>query len=745
MNEFHFKRNKILSIILVFILLFVVTLSTSRTTHAEFHDNFNEKRVLFISSYAPSFNTFYKQIDGINDVFEGYPITVDMEFMDSKRYNNEENLLNFYNNISYKISQNDYDLLMVSDDNGLSFVMDNRDELFPDLPIVFFGINNEENAILFSSDELITGVIEDISIEETIDIAVELNPLATKVIALTDNTPSGQADLIRYYECLINHPNLEFVDIDMSDYSMEEYLIEVSKIENDSIIILLSALKDKNNEVYSFDESVDLLTKNTNLPVYHLFEHGIGDGLFGGKVVSHYKQGQTAAELVLRIFNGEDISEISLVESSPNIYLFDYELLEQYGIEESQLPVDTIYLNKELTFFEQYTLYIIISIIGFVLLLITIFALLWLMRVRRQSNKNLEEANIKLSDLNDELKYASYHDYLTGLFNRNYFEKKYPLFNDVEGNVSIVLADVNGLKLINDAFGHISGDKALIEAGKLLKKVFYEAQVFRIGGDEFAAISVNITDEEILKRMKILREDAKKISIEGVQLSLSVGYASKLNNEKTMTEIFTEAEDWMYREKLHDVPSNRGEIIDTIIATINEKDIYSEKHSQRVSLASEKIAELMKLDNKVIKNIKTAGLLHDIGKIIVSSDILNKNGRLTESEYNEVKKHSEIGYRILYSVSSMRDIATFVFCHHERMDGLGYPRGLKENEIPLESKIISMADALDAMINYRQYRKKMSKEEIIKEIKENSGTQFSKDVANVVLENIDTIYKFIKE
>jgi putative nucleotidyltransferase with HDIG domain len=200
----------------------------------------------------------------------------------------------------------------------------------------------------------------------------------------------------------------------------------------------------------------------------------------------------------------------------------------------------------------------------------------------------------------------------------------------------------------------------------------------------------------------------------------------------------------MYREKLNQVPSNRSAIIDTIVATINEKDEYSEIHSKRVSIIARKIAEVMELEESKISEIQTAGLLHDIGKIIVPSHILNKTTSLTNDEYNEMKKHSEIGYRILNSVSSMRDIATIVFCHHERIDGKGYPRGLKKEEIPFESRIISIADSIDAMMSDRLYRNKMTKEDCRKELIKHNGTQFCPIVIAKVLEHFDEICELTK-
>jgi HD-GYP domain-containing protein (c-di-GMP phosphodiesterase class II) len=130
------------------------------------------------------------------------------------------------------------------------------------------------------------------------------------------------------------------------------------------------------------------------------------------------------------------------------------------------------------------------------------------------------------------------------------------------------------------------------------------------------------------------------------------------------------------------------------------------------------------MSEEAVNELKTAGLLHDIGKIAIDEALLNKPGSLTESEWADIKRHPEIGYHIMKSVNEYAPIAKYVLLHHERIDGKGYPRQLKDEEIPIQAKIISIADAYDAMTNYRTYKKRLSKSEVIEELKKNEGTQF---------------------
>lgn len=690
------------------------------------------KRVLFISSYSSAFNTFYHQIDGINDTFEGQSIIVDMEFMDSKRFLTEENLTNFYNLLEYKIVEGDpYDAILVSDDNATTFVMDHKEVLFPDIPIVFFGVNTRANAIQYASDPMVTGVIEKVSMEETIQLALDLNEHADTIIALSDATPSGQADLFTFYEYEDTFSDYTMTHLSLADMTLAEFHSNIAEINEQAVIILLAALRDGDGNSYDFNTSIEMILQQTNQPIYHLYEHGIGSGLLGGKIVSHYVQAEIAANIILEVVNGTDIATISIIDQSPNVYMIDQQVFNEHGFDEDRLPPETILINANVSFFEEHRGIIIPAIILIIGQSLVIGLLLW-------SVKEASKAKHEALDRQDELKHLSYHDSLTNLYNRHYFEEAFYTSSNLP-KVSLILADVNGLKLINDAFGHLLGDQALLKTADLLRHNFSEADICRIGGDEFAIINYDLTKVELLERMRQVRTQSEVLTVEGISISLSLGLAVNSRMDKTMNEMFTEAEDWMYREKLNQVPSNRRSIIETIIETINQKDPYSQIHSKRVSLISVRIAELMNLDDNRLNNIRTAGLLHDIGKIIVPIDILNKNGKLTKEEYEEIKKHSEIGYRILYSVASMRDIAEYVLSHHEKMDGTGYPRGLVEEDIPLESKIIAVADALDTMLNDRIYRKKFSKDRVKNELIQYQGTQFSVPVVDAVLSNFDEI------
>ena len=350
--------------------------------------------------------------------------------------------------------------------------------------------------------------------------------------------------------------------------------------------------------------------------------------------------------------------------------------------------------------------------------------------------------NIKEKISYEELLYSkAYTDQLTGLYNRRHYEENLSLL-DVKENypLTIIMSDINGLKLINDAFGHTAGDELLIASASILEDFCVEKCILaRIGGDEFVLVLPNTNETEAEKIITEIHNKAKFIKINSIPLSVSFGYKTKHKSSENIQEIYRSAEDAMYREKLIEIPSMRGGAIETILSTLYEKDENSEIHSRSVSRLSERLAKAYGLNRIDVMKVKTAGLLHDIGKIIIPVTILKKVGSLTKEEYDYMKTHSEIGFRILNSTAEMREISDIVLNHHERWDGKGYPRGIQVDKIPIESRIIAIADAYDAMTSERTYREIISEKEALKEILDNAGTQFDPELVKVFEYNFNEI------
>lgn len=343
----------------------------------------------------------------------------------------------------------------------------------------------------------------------------------------------------------------------------------------------------------------------------------------------------------------------------------------------------------------------------------------------------------------DRIKFLSFYDELTKLYNRRFYENELKrLDNNRRLPLSLIIADVNGLKLINDAFGHMQGDEVLIETANILKKSSRADDIVaRLGGDEFILLLPNTTSQESEKIIHRINNEIEKVKVGAVNLSVSLGWDTKTSSEEDIHRIFKNAENFMYRKKLNESPSVHGKVIQTIIHSLHEKNPREEEHSHRVSLICEALGEALALDNRDITDLKVVGLLHDIGKIAINEQILNKPSELTKDEYEEIKRHSEIGYRILSSSNDMSDLADAVLYHHERWDGLGYPKGISGDEIPLKARIITVADAFDSMVSERSYKKSMTTHEALEELKKNAGTQFDEKIVRALIES--DIYKKI--
>ena len=340
--------------------------------------------------------------------------------------------------------------------------------------------------------------------------------------------------------------------------------------------------------------------------------------------------------------------------------------------------------------------------------------------------------------IENELIFLSYHDHLTGLNNRRYFEEAL-LRMDTKDNlpISIIMCDVNGLKMVNDSFGHHLGDELLKTAGRTINKVGRQNDVIaRIGGDEFVVLLPKTTANDTVHIANQIKDLASKEIAANIELSISYGYDTKTSENQSITEVLSNAENYMYRHKLYERSSIRSKTIDLIMNALFEKSQREAMHSERVSDLCQAIAIKMSFNDNAVNQMKIAGLIHDIGKIGVDEKILNKQGGLNDDERREVERHPEIGWRLLSSTNEFSELSLFVLNHHERWDGTGYPNGRKGEDIPLEARIISVADAYDAMTSERSYRSAMSKEEAILELTSRAGTQFDPVIVDIFITKV---------
>ncbi|MGL5353212.1 MAG: diguanylate cyclase, partial [Clostridium sp.] len=304
--------------------------------------------------------------------------------------------------------------------------------------------------------------------------------------------------------------------------------------------------------------------------------------------------------------------------------------------------------------------------------------------------------------------------------------------------LGVIMGDANGLKLVNDTFGHQEGDKLLIQIANALKDVCQNiGEVFRLGGDEFVVLIPNATHKLCEDIIKSIVNKCNEYENNLFKISISLGASVKECINKDLYKNLKEAEDRVYRQKLLQKKSIKSSILNSLKIGIGASSEETEEHTSRVVYNAIKIGEKLELELSELDELRIVAELHDIGKIGISEEILLKEGKLSEEEFEIIKTHTEKGYRIIKAASELKDVAQGVLYHHERWDGAGYPMGLKGEEIPLYSRIISIVDAFDVMTNDRVYKKGIDKRSAIEELRACSGTQFDPNIVDIFVECIN--------
>jgi diguanylate cyclase (GGDEF)-like protein/PAS domain S-box-containing protein len=366
--------------------------------------------------------------------------------------------------------------------------------------------------------------------------------------------------------------------------------------------------------------------------------------------------------------------------------------------------------------------------------------------IMEPNTRNVRYVAIISKDITDlkktegKLKYLSLHDPLTGLYNRAYFEEEMHRFDNSRYElVGLIVCDIDGLKLINDTLGHNKGDQLLITASKVIRKSFREGDVVaRVGGDEFAILLPNSPRskvENICQRIKgAVAVYSRKNKL--LPLSVATGFAIRNDPNQSMAELYREADNNMYKEKLYSSQNARNVIVKNLINAVEVKGVLDKESFERFQQFVIVLGRAAGVTKKRIKDLVLLAQFHDIGNISVHNNILHKPGRLTSEEFVEIQKHSDVGHRITQSAPDLAHISDYILKHHEWWNGNGYPLGLKGNEIPLESRIIAIVDAYESMTRGRPHRPAISKNEALAELKKCAGTQFDPSLVKKFIEAI---------
>lgn len=360
----------------------------------------------------------------------------------------------------------------------------------------------------------------------------------------------------------------------------------------------------------------------------------------------------------------------------------------------------------------------------------------------------------------EEILYLHCYDALTGLKSRSYLEQKFKEVDQLRmKNYALVMGDMNGLKLVNDTFGQQEGDKTLrIVSNVLRSNAAADDMVTRWSGDEFIILCINKPHgyaDGLIQRIQESNAQLQEFLVKNgyrffnnteetahaskvkLKISLALGSAETAGKYVRVEELLRLAEERMCRQKLLEGRSVRSDIITSLESSLLEKDSETEAHTIRLRKISRLIGVHIGLTQDELDALELLGLIHDIGKIGIPDQILNKPGKLTKAEWEVMKTHTEIGYRIASSIPELSHIAYSVLCHHERYDGTGYPHGIKGDKIPLLSRIINVVDAFDVMTHSRPYKQAFALGTAIHELKAQAGNQFDPKLAGVFIELVE--------
>lgn len=550
------------SIILTMVLSTAVFAAGSDTSSADL--GAGSKRVLFISSYYASFITLKDQTKGLSDTFDKSKIQMDIEYMDIRRMNADGSVQNFYNYLSFKLAHLEkYNAVVVGDDDALQFAMDYKDRLFADLPVVFLGVEDLARAQK-AKDIGFTGVVEEHSIVETIRIAQDMMPKATKVVCIYDDTKTGLGDKQNFFQTQEQFPELTFSGINSSQYTFDEVAGKVSVMGRDTILIYEAMFLDKNGSVITIDDAARILTDAASIPVFRTSVGGIGEGVLGGRMISFEKQGAVAAGEVVSILSGTSPKDIPISRDSTYQYIFDMNVLNKFNISPSLLPEDAVIVNAKTDFLAENReiLAIAAGILSFAVVIILIVFM---------DNNALRRVKKDLISSKDQLYDFAYTDPLTGLPNRSHFYKHMNQLFSMSGHegsekqnehddkvyeIALIYIDIDDFKLINDSRGHRSGDLLLQHMALGLQNLAKENQDFyvaRIGGDEFVVViqnpmSKNATQDLALRIKQIF---SSKYSIENTDFypTASIGIARYPHDTEDAGELVKNADMAMYQAK----------------------------------------------------------------------------------------------------------------------------------------------------------------------------------------------------
>ena len=533
-----------ISVFVVLVAMIVISVCQAVTAASDDRQNFVQpltakKQILVLNSYHHGMEWVNEMEKGIRSVFnDPNQVNLYIDFMDTKRNVSSAYTQKMVELFREKYKNKKFDAIIVADEYAYQFVLCYQQELFPEMPIVFLGVNDYQE-LPTQKRAWVTGVVETTDCKTTIDLALKLHPGTREVVIINDKTSTGVANrqqlnmIMPEYKDQVRFTFLE-------DLSMSEVLERVSHLPSDSFILLLTFNQDKGNNAFEYDESLELIAGAANVPIYGVWDFYVSQGIVGGMVTSGYSQAEAAALLAKQTLQGIKPGAIPIITDSPNRYMFNYHQLKKFKIAEASLPPDSIVLHKPKSFYSEYKA-LVWTVAGIILSLLLVIAGLYFLMVERRKTA-------------DSLKLFATVDPMTGIFNRRagltYLKEM--IMSNRPG--TICFTDVNELKLVNDTYGHNEGDELIRTVAETFSKNLRKTDfVCRLGGDEFLLIFPGIDldgAEKVWMRIAASFNQYNETKHKPYKVIVSHGmthYDGK--REITVDELVREADGAMYQEK----------------------------------------------------------------------------------------------------------------------------------------------------------------------------------------------------
>jgi len=514
-----------------------------------------KKQILVLNSYNNEMKWTVDIVNGIKTVLNDKKYDLYIDYMDTEKNSTEEYKEKVESLFKYKYEDKKFDLIITSDNDAYDFMNRYHDKLFSSIPLVFCGLNYYSENDKKSTNT--TGVIESIDAKKTLELALTQNPNTKHVVIINDvATLTGKANKA-YIESILSKFKEKIDFTFYEDMSMSEIQQRVSGLNKDTIVYLLSFNKDKSNNIFSYEESTELITSKSNVPVYGGWDYNLNHGIVGGLLANGENQGKMAGELAVKVLDGENISNIPIIKENSNKYMFDYNQLKKYNINFNTLPKDSIIINNpEIFNLTKNTLMLIL------ILILPIVILLFIMTYKNIYKNKQNQKTIK------ELEISASTDSLTNTINRasgfKYLKDLLALSNRYKAIFSICFIDLNNLKTVNYTFGHNEGDNFIKIAVGLIEKGLLENNIlFRFGGDEFIALFPNYSYDETNEALNNINNFFKEYNADlnhkpSYEISISYGVAEyDPNIPITAEELINRADQKMYAFK-HKYKMERG-------------------------------------------------------------------------------------------------------------------------------------------------------------------------------------------